>query len=188
MNEAQMMNDTQTVTRSRTFSWSDPAVTAARIGGRSGLELLQAIAAGEVPGPPAMHLLDVDNHVEAEEGRFTLTMTAQEFHYNPLGTVHGGILATLLDTATGCAVHSTLPAGWGYTSLDLTTKFLRPATLASGTLRAEGTVISRGRTTALAEARLTDARDRLIAHATSTCLLFEIDAGKLSAAEGPPSR
>src|SRR6266545_4580797 len=94
----------------------------------------------------------------------------------PLGTVHGGVLATLLDTATGCAVHSTLPAGIGYTSLDLTTRFLRPVTTASGALRCEGTVISRGRTTALAEARLTDAKGRLIAHATSSCLLFESDA------------
>ncbi len=97
----------------------------------------------------------------------------QEFHYNPLGTVHGGVLATILDTATGCAVHSVLPAGVGYTSLDLTTKFLRPVTVASGELRCEGTVISRGRTTALAEARMTDGAGRLVAHAVSTCLLFE---------------
>jgi uncharacterized protein (TIGR00369 family) len=90
--------------------------------------------------------------------------------------VHGGILATLLDTAAGCAVHSTLPAGVGYTSLDLTTRFLRPVTVASGTLRCEGTVLSRGRTTALAEARLTDAKGRLVAHATSACRLFDTDA------------
>jgi uncharacterized protein (TIGR00369 family) len=103
-------------------------------------------------------------------------MAPREFHYNPLGTVHGGILATLLDTAAGCAVHSTLSAGVGYTSLDLTVKFLRPVTVASGALRCEGTVLSRGRTTALAEARLTDAKGRLVAHATSSCLLFETGA------------
>ena len=79
-------------------------------------------------------------------------MRAQEFHYNPLGSVHGGVIATLLDTAAACAVHSTLPAGVGYTSLDLTTKFLRPVSVASGLLRCEGTVISRGRRTALAQA------------------------------------
>lgn len=122
-----------------------------------------------------MSLLDIERF-EVAEGWVAVSMPAREFHYNPLGTVHGGVLATLLDTAAGCAVHSTLPAGVGYTSLDLTTKYLRPATTASGVLRCEGTVLSRGRTTALAEARLTDARDRLIAHATSSCLIFEIPA------------
>ncbi len=166
------MDETQVATRSRTFSWSDPTLIAAHIGGRSGLDLLQAMVAGELPAPPVMHLLGVER-MEADEGRVAVFMTAQEFHYNPLGTVHGGILATLLDTAAGCAVHSTLPAGIGYTSLDLTTKFLRPVTVASGALHCEGTVISRGRTMALAEARLTDAKGRLVAHATSSCLLFE---------------
>jgi uncharacterized protein (TIGR00369 family) len=80
----------------------------------------------------------------------------------------------MLDSAAGCAVHSTLPAGWGYTSLDLTTKYLRPATVDSGRMRCEGTVINRGRTTALAEARLFDERGRLIAYASSSCLLFEL--------------
>jgi uncharacterized protein (TIGR00369 family) len=101
-------------------------------------------------------------------------MTVGEFHYNPIGSVHGGVIATLLDTAAGCAVHSTLPAGVGYTSLDLTTKFLRPVTVDSGRLRCEGTVLSRGRTTALAEARLFNAADRLVAHATSSCLIFDL--------------
>ncbi len=169
------MDETQIATRSRTFSWSDPALTAAHLGRRSGLDLLRAMVAGELPTPPVMDLLGVER-LEVDEGRVAVVMTAQEFHYNPLGTVHGGVLATLLDTATGCAVHSTLPAGIGYTSLDLTTRFLRPVTTASGALRCEGTVISRGRTTALAEARLTDAKGRLIAHATSSCLLFESDA------------
>jgi uncharacterized protein (TIGR00369 family) len=101
-------------------------------------------------------------------------MEPREFHYNPLGTVHGGMLATLLDTATGCAVHTTLPAGVGYTSMDLSVKYLRPVTVESGTLRCVGTVLQRGRRTALAEARLTDGADRLVAHATSTCLLFDL--------------
>ena len=88
--------------------------------------------------------------------------------------MHGGVLATLLDTATGCAVHTTLPAGVGYTSMDLSVKYLRPVTVESGTLRCVGTVLQRGRRTALAEARLTDGSDRLVAHATSTCLLFDL--------------
>jgi uncharacterized protein (TIGR00369 family) len=163
---------TQTQTRSRTFSWQDPATNAAQVGRRSGLELLRAVMAGELPPPPVMQLIDM-SRFEAEEGRVVVEMTAQEFHYNPLGTVHGGVLSTLLDTATGCAVHSTLPAGVGYTTLDLSVKFLRPVTVGSGLLRCEGTLISRGRRTALAEAKLTDATGRLAAHATSTCLLFD---------------
>jgi uncharacterized protein (TIGR00369 family) len=123
-----------------------------------------------------MDLLGVER-LEVDEGRVAVAMTPQEFPYNPLGTVHGGILATLLDTATGCAVHSTLPTGVGYASLDLVTRFLRPVTVASGVLRCEGTVLLRGRTTVLAEARLTDAGGRLVAHATSSCRLFETDAG-----------
>ncbi|WP_155372355.1 PaaI family thioesterase [Catellatospora vulcania] len=159
--------------RMRTFSWSDPRRNAAELGRLSGLELLHAMSRGELPAPPVMHLLGMDG-VQAEEGRVVVTMRAQEFHYNPLGGVHGGILATLLDTAAACAVHSTLPAGVGYTSLDLTTKFLRPVSVDSGLLRCEGTVISRGRRTALAQAQLTDAQGRLLAHATSTCLIFDL--------------
>ncbi|OKI63936.1 PaaI family thioesterase [Micromonospora sp. CB01531] len=166
---------TQTQDRSRTFSWSDPLAGAAHVGQRSGLELLRAMIAGELAAPPIMHLIDMAR-MAADEGRVTVELVPQEFHYNPLGTVHGGVISTLLDTAAGCAVHSTLPAGVGYTSLDLNVKFLRPVTVDSGRLRCAGTVLQRGRRTALAEARLTDTKDRLIAHATSSCLLFPLDA------------
>lgn len=158
--------------RTRTFSWDDPAATAARLGRTSGLELLQAMSRGEIPPPPVMQLLGIEG-IEAEAGRVSVYLRPAEYHYNPLGTVHGGMLATLLDTAAACSVHSTLPVGVGYTSLDLTTKFLRPVTVDSGLLTCTGNVLSRGRRTALAEARLTDAADRLVAHATSSCLLFE---------------
>ncbi|MBV1851670.1 PaaI family thioesterase [Catellatospora tritici] len=171
--ETQYLAPSAESTRSRTFTWADPAIGLPALAGRSGLELLRAMSRGELPAPPVMHLLGMDG-IEAEEGRIVVTMRAQEFHYNPLGSLHGGILATLLDTAAACAVHTTLPAGTGYTSLDLNTKFLRPATVDSGMLRCEGTVISRGRRTALAQAQLTDERGRLIAHATSTCLIFEL--------------
>ena len=164
------MTQTQ-VTRSRTFSWHDPAASAALLGSRSGLELLQAMIAGEIPPPPVMEMVGMDGFT-AEHGRVTIRLTPHEFHYNPLGTVHGGVLATLLDTATGCAVHSTLPAGVGYTSVDLITKFLRQVTTDTGPLRCEGVVLSVGRRTALAEARLTDGQGKLLAHATSTCMLF----------------
>lgn len=164
---------TQTQERSRTFTWSDPAAGAAHLGRRSGLELMRAMIAGELAAPPIMHLVDM-SRMEAEEGRVAVELLPQEFHYNPLGTVHGGVLSTLLDTAAACAVHTTLPPGIGYTSLDLNVKFLRPVTVDTGTLRCEGTVLQRGRRTALAEARLTDPADRLVAHATSTCLIFPL--------------
>ncbi|AXO37631.1 PaaI family thioesterase [Micromonospora sp. B006] len=164
---------TQTQERSRTFTWSDPAAGAAHLGRRSGLELMRAMIAGELAAPPIMHLIDM-SRMEAEEGRVAVELLPQEFHYNPLGTVHGGVLSTLLDTAAACAVHTTLPAGVGYTSLDLNVKLLRPVTVDTGTLRCEGTVLQRGRRTALAEARLTDPANRLVAHATSTCLIFPL--------------
>lgn len=169
------MTQTQDATRTRTFSWSDPAVNASRLGHLTGLEMLRAIARGELPPPPVMETIGVDE-MEIEEGRVTVLIHPQEFHYNPLGTVHGGILSTLLDTAAACSVHSTLPAGVAYTSLDLNVKFLRPITLASGRLRCEGAVLQRGRRTALAEARLYDAAGKLAAHATSSCLIFETPA------------
>jgi uncharacterized protein (TIGR00369 family) len=158
--------------RSRTYSWTDPAEHAAMMGSRSGLELLRAMASGELPAPPVMHLIDMAG-LEVEEGSVTVHLDPQEFHYNPLGTVHGGVLSTLLDTAAACSVHTTLPAGVGYTSLDLTVKFLRPVTVASGRITTRGAVLQRGRRTALAEARMTDAAGRLVAHATSSCLIFD---------------
>lgn len=167
------MSQMQAGIRQRTFSWADPTGHAALFGTRGGIDILRAVAAGELPAPPVLQMLGVAR-LEAEEGRVTVWLPVQEYHYNPLGSVHGGVLATVLDTATGCAVHSVLPAGVGYTSLDLSTRFLRPVTLASGTLRCEGTVLNRGRRTALAEARLLDGAGKLVAHATSTCLLFDV--------------
>jgi uncharacterized protein (TIGR00369 family) len=167
------MTQTEGDVRSRTFSWSDPMLSAAEVGRRSGLDLLQAIARGDLPAAPITHLMGI-GRIEAEAGRVVVTLEPQEYHYNPLGGVHGGVLATLLDTATGCAVHSTLPAGFGYTTLDLSTRFLRPVSVASGELTCEGTVINKGRRTALAQARITDARGGLVAHATSTCMLFDL--------------
>ena len=161
--------------RSRTYSWTDPAATFAALAGRSGLDLLAAIGRGELPPPPVMATLGIEA-VDVSEGHASFALDPRELHYNPLGTVHGGVLATLLDSATGCAVHSVLPAGTGYTTLDLNARYLRPVTAGTGRLLATGSVLSRGSRTALAEAQVTDSRDRLIAHATSTCLIFPLPA------------
>jgi uncharacterized protein (TIGR00369 family) len=159
-------------TESRTFTWASPGQgDPARLLSLDGLGQLRAMAEGELPPPPIMDTLGFTGfHPEA--GRVVVEMPAAEFHYNPLGGVHGGVISTLLDTAAGCAVHSTLAVGEGYTSLDLSVKFLRPVTVDSGLLTCEGVVIQRGRRTALAQAQLTDERGRLVAHATSSCMIF----------------
>ncbi|RYB99937.1 PaaI family thioesterase [Nocardioides ganghwensis] len=139
-----------------------------------GLAQLMAMRSGEMPPPPIMDTLGFTD-LRPEPGRVVVEMPAAEFHYNPLGTVHGGVISTLLDTAAACAVHTTLAAGELYTSVDLTVKFLRPVTVDSGLLACEGTVIQRGRRTALAQAQLTDGDGRLVAHATSTCMIFPVE-------------
>ncbi|NHC23831.1 PaaI family thioesterase [Nocardioides sp. IC4_145] len=137
----------------------------------TGFELLMAMRDGSLPPAPIAETLGMVDF-DGEPGSISVALEPEHRHYNPLGTVHGGVISTMLDTAAGCSVHSTLAAGEGYTSLDLTVKFLRPATVESGRLRAVGKVVHRGRRTALAEAQLFDARDRLVAHATSSCMIF----------------
>jgi uncharacterized protein (TIGR00369 family) len=161
--------------RTRTYSWRNPLEALPTLARLSGMQQMQAMLDGLAAPAPLAYTLGFDGLEVLDEGRVCVEMTAQEFHYNPIGSVHGGVLAAMLDTACGCAVHTTLALGELYTSLDLTTKFLRPATLASGVLRCEGAVLNRGRRTALAEARLTDASGRLVAHATSTCMIFRAE-------------
>lgn len=157
--------------RERSYTWEDPLGLAAAAAGRSGLEFLRGIADGELPVPPIMATLGVDG-VKFDEGTAAFELTPQEWHYNPIGTVHGGVLSTLLDSALACAIHTTLPARAGYTSLDLSVRFTRAATVDSGTLLAEGHVVTLGRRTATAEGRITDADGRIIATATTTCLIL----------------
>jgi uncharacterized protein (TIGR00369 family) len=157
--------------RSREYSWSDPMTLAAEAKGRSGLDFMTALLRGELPPPPIATTLGFEV-VAVEEGSVTFTVTPGEHLYNPIGVVHGGVAATLLDTVLGCAVHTTLPAGTAYTSLDLAVKYLRPLTADTGPVRGIGRVINKGRRTALAEGELRDAADRLLAHGTSTCMLF----------------
>jgi uncharacterized protein (TIGR00369 family) len=159
-------------TESRTITWARPGQgDPRRLSTLDGLGQLRAMAQGELPPPPIMETLGFTGF-HPEPGRVVVEMPAAEFHYNPLGSVHGGVISTLLDTATGCAVQSTLAVGESYTSLDLTVKFLRPVTVESGLLTCAGDVIQRGRRTALARAQLTDGRGRLVAHATSSCMIF----------------
>jgi uncharacterized protein (TIGR00369 family) len=166
------MTQTQrTATRERRHAWQDPGPVLAEAAGLDGLEVMRRIADGRLPYPPLASTLGV-TRFEAGPGRVVVGLEPEEFHYNPLGTVHGGVVAALLDTAAGCAVHTTLPAGAGYTTVDLHTRFLAPVRTATGPVLATGTVLHRGSRTAAAEARLSDAGGRLLAHATAACLLL----------------
>ncbi|MET9038396.1 PaaI family thioesterase [Streptomyces mirabilis] len=159
--------------RSRTYDWEDPAVSATAVGQCSGLDFLREIQAGRLPAAPIAATLGMTLE-EVEHGRVVFALVPGEEHYNPIGSVHGGVYATLLDSAAGCAVQSVLPQGMGYTSLDLNVKFLRPVTVDTGKVRAVGTVLNSGRRTALAQAELFDSGNRLLAHTTSSCLLFPV--------------
>lgn len=157
--------------RERDYDWADPAAAAAAAADLDGAAFLQAILDGTLPSPPLARTLDFVP-VSVRPGEVVFEFTPAEFHYNPIGSVHGGVLAALCDSACGCAVHSTLPAGTSYTSLDLSIKFLRPVTSAVGRMRCAGTVTHAGGRSALAEARLTDTGGKLYAFATSTCMIF----------------
>jgi uncharacterized protein (TIGR00369 family) len=167
-----MKTEAETAERSRVVTWEDPMLGAAAAVTMSGLEYLQAMERGDLPVPPIARLMDFDGF-HAEEGRVTFWVTPQEFHYNPIGVVHGGLAATLFDSALGCAVQSKLPAGSGYTTLELKVNFLRPITSLTGRVRCEGSVIHVGRRVATAEARLYGEDDgKLYGHASTTCLVF----------------
>ena len=143
-----------------------------QVAGRTGMEVLMGISMGELPSPPIGETLDfVPMHIEP--GMAVFQGRPQCKHYNPMGTVHGGWYATLLDSAVGCAVHSTLPAGKGYTTLELKVNMLRPLTDKVPLVRAEGKVIHVGRQVAMAEGRLFGPDGKLYAHATTTCLIFD---------------
>ena len=153
------------------MSWEDPRALAEAGRGLSGLEYLRKIAAGELPRPPMGELLDF-GLAELGEGRAVFTVEPAEYHYNPIGVVHGGLAATLLDSAMGCAVHSTLPAGAGYTTLEIKVNFIRPMTAGTGPVRCEAEAVHVGGRTATASGRIVDAAGKLYAHATTTCMIF----------------
>ncbi len=159
--------------RSRTVSWTEPGDTAARALTMSGLEFLQAMADGTLPGAPIASHIGMEV-VSVETGRIVMSAVPDESHYNPIGSVHGGFFATLLDSVCGCAVQTTLPAGVAYTSLDLNVSFLRGITADTGRVVAEGRVTKPGSKAAFVEADIKDESGRLLATATSTCLVFPV--------------
>jgi uncharacterized protein (TIGR00369 family) len=161
----------------------DPVEAAAQVAELDGLSALRALMAGEIPPPPIGVLLGFQP-VEVQEGRVVFAVEPGDDHYSPIGTVHGGLAATLIDSATGCAVHSTLPAGTTYATTDLQVRYVRPITRDTGRVLCEGTVVHRGRTLATAEAKVT-AGDRLLAHGTAGVLILPLAAR--TASTTPPA-
>ena len=143
------------------------------VAGLSGLQFLQGMLAGRLPYPHIAETLDF-GLIEAEFGKAIFQGTPQLMHYNPIGSVHGGWYATLLDSALGCAVQTTLPAGRAYTTAELSLNIVRAASHKTGPLRATGTIIHSGRQLATAEARIVGPDGKLYAHGTTTCLVFEV--------------
>ena len=144
-----------------------------QLAGKSGLEMMQAMLRGEVPYPPIADTLDF-TLMEVDEGRALFQGTPGPAHLNPMGTIHGGWYATLLDSAMGCAVHTMMPAGRGYTTAELGVNLVRAIGSKAARIRAEGKVIHCGRQLATAEARLYGPDGTLYAHATTTCLVFDM--------------
>ena len=158
--------------RTRTFTWQDPAESAAAGMRMAGLDYMRAIAEGTMPAPPIARLLQFEI-VEAEHGRAVFAMDPAEWMYNPIGSVHGGIAATILDSCMGCAVHTTLDAGMGYATSDLQVRYARPMSAGGGRVLAEGRVVHRGARLATAEGTIVRERDgALIAHGSTGCVIL----------------
>lgn len=156
--------------QSKTITWHDPRGTAAVGLQLSGLEYLRALASGELPPPPISQMFGMVP-VRAEEGEVEFRCTADDSSYNPLGIVHGGLACTLLDTAAGCAVHTTLPAGVGYTSIEIKVSYMRMIH-AGHELVIKGRVTKPGRRIAFAEAEMFDDAGKLVASASSSLLIM----------------
>ncbi|MBV9820412.1 MAG: PaaI family thioesterase [Solirubrobacterales bacterium] len=158
--------------RRRTFSWTSPADAWPADGTLSGLEVLRRAVNGSLPAPPMAELMGM-SMVEVQEGRAVFALHPAEWMYNPSGSVHGGVAATLLDSCMGCAVHSTLAAGVGYTTTDLHVRYTRAMRTDTGRVLAEGTAVHVGRRMATAEGRLiVEASGELLAHASTGCIIL----------------
>lgn len=164
------MNQTK---REKTFSWGNPLIGAKAAQTMNGLDYLKAMERGELPKPPIAEALDLCE-IDVEHGKVTFYFTPAEFHYNPIGSVHGGAISTVLDSAMGCTLHSLLPQGTAYTTLELKINFLRPITVKNGRLICAGKVIHLGSKTALVEAQIVDTDGKVYAHGVSTCIIMQL--------------
>lgn len=158
----------------KTISWHDPRAAAENGLAMSGVDHLQAMVDGMIPPPPIAVLMGF-GVTEVAPGRVVFTCTPDESVYNPIGTVHGGLVCALLDSVCGCAVQSTLPLGQAYTSVEIKVSFLR-AVHAGDALTAVGTVVKPGRRVAFSQGEVRDAAGRAVATATSSCLVFDLPA------------
>jgi uncharacterized protein (TIGR00369 family) len=157
--------------RTRTVEWEDPMLMAQTGMTMNGLDYLQMMIAGKLPPPPIAVLMGF-GVAEVDKGRAVFTVEPGEYHYNPIGVVHGGLISTLCDSALGCAIHTMLSAGTGYTTLELHVNFVRPLTRDTGLVRCEANVLHVGRRMGTAEAKVTDRNGKLYGHATTTCMIF----------------
>ena len=159
--------------RSRTVTWHDPGPSTAKGFTMAGVDYLRAMVDGDLPQPPIAGLMQF-GVVSAEPGRVVFSCRPDESAYNPIGAVHGGLICTLLDSVTGCAIHSTLPQGKGYTSVEIKVNYLKAVRLSSGQLTATGTVVKSGSRVGFAEGVVTDASGAVVATATSTLLILDL--------------
>jgi uncharacterized protein (TIGR00369 family) len=157
--------------RTRRYSWSDPKIAAAAAQEMSGKDYLAAVMKGELPAGPIMDTLAF-RLADVGEGRAVFVCEPAEFVYNAIGSVHGGIPATLIDSAASCAVHTLLPAGTGYATINLSLDMIKAITDAVGPLRCEGRVVRAGARIAVADAELKGADGTLYARGTATCLIL----------------
>jgi uncharacterized protein (TIGR00369 family) len=158
---------------SRTVTWQDPGPTVARGLTMAGIDYLKAMIARELPSPPMAELMQFDL-VDAEPGKVVFTCQPDESMYNPIGGIHGGLVCTLLDSVAGLALHSTLPAGKGYTSIEIKVSYLKAVRLDNGPLTATGTVVKSGSRVGFTEGVVTDGSGKIVATATSTLLVFDL--------------
>jgi len=172
--------------RTRTVTWIDPGPALAAMRSMSGIDYLKLVVAGKMPSAPIGSLMNI-RLVEVDRGRAVFEGVIEEYHYNPLGIVHGGVAATILDSAMGCAVSSMLEAGDRYTTIEIKVNYMKPMTLETGRVGGLGTLVHIGRTTALAEGRLVGADGTLYAHATSTLLIKRNDQRSQTAAASTSS-
>ena len=161
--------------RSRTYKWDDPKAGA--VAGRklSGLDYMRGVQSGAQPAPPIAATLNF-SLLSVDEGDVVFACTPSEIHYNPIGMVHGGLAATLIDSATGCAVHTQLPVGVGYTTINLSVDYIKAITEDAGEIRCRGKVVKSGGRVAIADATVTDAKGTVYARGSATCLIIRPEA------------